>query len=132
MNEYKISMTGEYEILVLSPEIIALLVEKVKISENKELHIPAEEILPQGYADYLARVLEANMGGSPHLSGIPKINDLVAEQIKLLTVNEHKCFDRVMLRTREFHMQFELDANAAFFVLAKQKAASFVFVVYLS
>ena len=44
---YRIWIRGEYGISVLSPEIIALLVEKVKKAASKDLIIPVEEIIPQ-------------------------------------------------------------------------------------
>ena len=45
---YRIWIRGEYDISVLSPEIIALLVEKVKKAASKDLIIPVEEIIPRG------------------------------------------------------------------------------------
>ena len=46
MKEYIIKITGEYEMLVLSPQMISLLIEKIEMSDSKELVISAEEILP--------------------------------------------------------------------------------------
>lgn len=60
MKEYKIKITGEYDVIVLSPKMIALLIDKIRNSDTKEMVIPAEEILPQGYVEYLNRVLDAN------------------------------------------------------------------------
>ena len=53
MKEYKIKITGEYDVIVLSPKMIALLIDKIRNSDTKEMVIPAEEILPQGYVEYL-------------------------------------------------------------------------------
>lgn len=60
MKEYRIKITGEYDVIVLSPNMIARLIDKIRGSDTKEIVIPAEEILPQGYARYLNRVLDAN------------------------------------------------------------------------
>ncbi len=60
MKEYKIKITGEYDVLVLSPKMIAGLIDKIRGSDTREIVIPAEEIFPQGYEEYLNRVLEAN------------------------------------------------------------------------
>ena len=58
--EYAISITGNHDILVLSPEIIGTLLEKIRCSDMKELIISADELLPQGYAEYLERVMQIN------------------------------------------------------------------------
>ena len=93
---YRIWIRGEYDIPVLSPEIIALLVEKVKKAASKDLIIPVEEIIPQGYAEYLVRVMEANMAaGGP--CGVREVYGLTARQIGALNVEAHRCFDRACL-----------------------------------
>ena len=46
MKEYRIRITGKYDVIVLSPKMIAVLIEKICSSDTKELVIPAEEILP--------------------------------------------------------------------------------------
>ena len=60
MKEYTIRITGGYDVSVLSPKMIALLINKIRNSDTKEMVIPAEEVIPQGYAEYLTRVLQAN------------------------------------------------------------------------
>ena len=83
MKEYRIKITGKYDVIVLSPKMIAVLIEKIRSSDTKELVIPAEEILPRGYAQYIARVLEAKMEIAKSL---PNRNayTLIADQIKKL------------------------------------------------
>lgn len=87
MKEYRIKITGEYDVIVLSPNMIARLIDKIRGSDTKELVIPAEEILPQGYAQYLNRVLDANTEVAKTL---PDRNayTLIAEQIKKMQFNE--------------------------------------------
>ena len=106
MKEYKIKITGEYDVIVLSPDMIARLVDAVRSSDTKELVIPAEEILPQGYAGYLNRVLDAN----PELAGtLPDRNayTLIAEQIKKMQFDEKDCFDSVNVTHPEKALQPE-------------------------
>ena len=81
MKEYRIRITRKYDVIVLSPKMIAVLIEKIRSSDTKELVIPAEEILPQGYAQYLARVLETNMEIAKSLPNRSAYT-LIAEQIK--------------------------------------------------
>ena len=96
---YRIWIRGEYDISVLSPEIIALLVEKVKKAASKDLIIPVEEIIPRGYAEYLVRVLEVNMTTEAPCD-MRAVYGMTARQIGALKVEEHKCFDRACLRTQ--------------------------------
>ncbi|HIS26153.1 MAG TPA: hypothetical protein IAA57_04505 [Candidatus Pullilachnospira intestinigallinarum] len=37
MKEYKIKITGEYDVIVLSPKMIALLIERIRGSDTREL-----------------------------------------------------------------------------------------------
>lgn len=60
MKEYIIKITGEYEMLVLSPQMISLLIEKIEISDTKELDYPCGGNSSAGYIEYLARVLSTN------------------------------------------------------------------------
>ena len=49
MKEYKIRITGKYDVIVLSPALIARLIEKIRCADTNEMVIPAEEIITQGY-----------------------------------------------------------------------------------
>ena len=126
--EYKVRITGEYDVLVLSPEMIALLIKRVKNSDTREVVIPAEEILPQGYAEYLIRVLEANMGTEQLNADLKEVSKLIAEQIKKLSVNQQKCFSRVNLCEHQCKTQFRLSASETFYMLVKQVRPSFTYV----
>ena len=37
MKEYRIKITGKYDVIVLSPKMIAVLTEKIRNSDTKEL-----------------------------------------------------------------------------------------------
>lgn len=139
MKEYKIKITGEYDVIVLSPDMIARLVDAVRSSDTKELVIPAEEILPQGYAGYLNRVLDAN----PELTGtLPDRNayTLIAEQIKKMQFDEKDCFDSVNVTRSEEVPQpgevprleevplFDVEASEDFYIVTKQENNRFRYV----
>ena len=91
MREYRIRITGEYDVLVVSPRMIERLITRIRQSDSRELVIPAEEILPPGYADYLARVLEANGEQNDEKSG-QSVYDVLAGQIENLKVEEDLVF----------------------------------------
>lgn len=127
VKEYKIKITGEYDVIVLSPDMIARLVDAVRSSDTKELVIPAEEILPQGYAGYLNRVLDAN----PELAGIlPDRNayTLIAEQIKKMQFDEKDCFDSVNVTHPEEVPLLDVEASEDFYIVTKQDNNRFRYV----
>lgn len=128
MKEYIIKITGEYDILVLSPEMIALLMDKMRQSDTKELVIPAEEILPQGYVQYLMRVLQANS----HLFRTNGVYEdpyqLISNQISRLNVNGDKCFEHVSVSSEANSKNFDLNATKEFYLLTKQNHNDFAYV----
>ena len=131
MCEYKITISGEYDMIVLSPKMIALLIDKIRSSGIKELAIPAQEFLPWGYVSYLARVLEANMQTESSNANTRDIYELVINQIKNLSINHQKCFDEADLEENQYCTQFHLCASEPFYTLVNQKTVSFTFISML-
>lgn len=128
MKEYKIKITGEYDVIVLSPKMIALLIERIRGSDTRELVIPADEIIPPGYAGYLNRVLETNRGIAKLL---PDRNaySLLADQIKKLTCEEQDCFDRVEIIKPEGLPKFDMNTSSDFYIVTKQENCQFRYIV---
>lgn len=122
--ECTIRMIGEYDILVLSPQMIAHLIENIKISDSKELVISAEELLPQGYLEYLARVVETNLD----IHQDNEVYKIIAGQIDRLKINGQKCFDKVEFTTESDDIHFMLDTNDYFFMLVKENPSGFSYV----
>ena len=122
--EYTIRITGNQDILVLSPQIIGRLIEKIRCSDTKELIIPADELLPQGYAEYLERVMQTN--NIEKNIGRQDAYDLTAKQIGMLKVKRQQCFDKAKAETTENATQFNLETNESFFLLTKQSDSRFV------
>lgn len=127
MYEYIITITGDYDILVLSPQMVAQLIEKVKNSDTKKMVIPAEEIIPQGYAEYLLHVLEANPQICQSNNCADNVYELITNQIEKLKVNQHQCFDKVNFSNRKKTVKFMLSTNENFYVLVKQEKSSFLY-----
>lgn len=128
MCEYKIRMIGEYDMVVLTPKMIALLIERLRNSDQKELVIPAGEILPQGYAEYLIRILETNTETKTPNIYPQKIYELLAGQIKKLYIDCQKCFDSVSLYEHWHHTHFNLNASEIFYMLVKQRIPHITYV----
>ena len=112
IHEYTIRIIGEYDILVLSPQMIAQLIRKIKTSDSKELVISAEEILPQGYSEYLAHVIGSNLD----IHQENEVYKIIAGQIDKLKINEQKCFDKVGFTTEPNDIHFMLDTNDYFYI----------------
>lgn len=127
MKEYKIKITGKYDVIVLSPKMIAALIDKIRSSDTKELVIPAEEILPQGYAEYLTRVLEAN---TEVAEALPNRNayTLIAEQMRTMQFNEKDCFDSVDVTEPDRSPQLDIEASEDFWIVTKQENSQFRYV----
>ncbi len=147
MKEYRIRITGNYDVIVLSPKIIGALIEKIRRSAVKEMVIPAEEILPQGYIEYLSCVLNANeeiantgmtdagtADAETAKTELAKaLSDgnaytLIAEQMRKLQCNEQDCFDRVEVAVHERNPRFDMDASEDFYIVTKQENSCFRYV----
>ena len=100
MCEYSIRITGNHDILVLSPQIIGTLIEKIRCSDTKELIIPADELLPQGYVEYLESVMQTN--NIEKNIGRQDVYDLTAKQVGMLKVKRQQCFDKAIYG-RKYH-----------------------------
>lgn len=127
MNEYRIKITGKYDVIVISPKIISALIDKIRRSAIKELVIPVEEILPQGYTEYLTCVLNANTDIAEALPD-QNVYALIANQIMKLQCNEQDCFDRVGITDPESNPHFDLDTSEDFYIITKQENNRFHYV----
>lgn len=127
MNEYKIKITGNYDILILHPKIISNLIKKVKHSDKKELVIKADEIMTKNYNEYLKRVLQSNASITKSTSG-KNMYELIAEELEKLQVNNKQCFDKVSVVNNKIITSFDVDTNETFYMLIKQKDSKFKYV----
>ena len=121
MNEYVIRITGEYDMIVLTPPIIEALMQKIYNSNIKELVVPAGEILTRGYMEYLARVFLANPEINKSKTKMQAAYDMIADQIDKLKIDTEKCFDRVSFTGETKDGYFNVNTNEMFYMLIKQK-----------
>ena len=124
MKEYKIKITGEYDVLVLSPKMIAGLIDKIRGSDTREIVIPAEEIFPQGYAEYLNRVLEANAEVAKNLPDRSAYT-WIAEQMQNMQFDEKDCFDRACVTELEQSSLLDMETSEAFYIVTKLEQNQF-------
>lgn len=127
MKEYVIKIKGNYDILIINPKMISNLIAKISQADTKELTVSADEILPEKYAEYLSRVLKANIETTKALQTINPY-ELIAKEIEKLQVNNENCFDNVKVTENNDNTTFDLDTNEKFYMLVKQKENSFKYV----
>lgn len=127
MNEYIIRITGEYDIIVLTPQMIKTLIQKIHNSDTRELMIPESEILTRVYVEYLARVLSANFEMDQSKADIQAAYEMIANQINRLKVSSSNCFDEVCCLEENQNRQFSLNTNEKFYMLIKQKNPVFFY-----
>ena len=120
MQEYVIRIIGTYDILLLSPEMIALLIEKIRQSDMRELIIPAEELIPQEYAEYLTRVLQINAQFFQSSDDREDSYRLVSGQLNALYINNAPCFEQVSYLHQSHKKIFDLNTTEGFYLLTKQ------------
>lgn len=127
MTEYRIEISGKCSLIVISPKIIGTLISKIRCSSVRELAVPAEEVLPREYAEYLTCVLRAN---AEIAEIVPNRNlyELIAGQIEQLRCNEQNCFDRVKVTGHESNPRFDLDASEDFYIAARQEDNCFRYI----
>ncbi len=126
--EHKIRMTGEYEIFVLSPDMITRLLKQVKLSDAGKFVIPVRAIVPPGYKGYLSHVIRTNLNIPRTNHDRKRICQLIAEQISKLTVDQEKCFDRVDYCERQTCAHFYINASQTLYLLVTQKNSIFTYV----
>ena len=117
---YKIQITGVYDLLlIISPDMIASLIAEMCRFDTREILVPAEKILPPGYAEYLKRVLIANEYSE-------NVYDMAAEQFRRLEVEQSPCFDSVNV-TRKKKTRF-VEAGEIFYMLVRNAKSRFRYV----
>lgn len=122
--EVTIRVTGQSDVIVLSPQMVAQLIHSIRDSDTQEVVIPAERLLSRGYAEYVSRVLAAN-GGMAKAFPYRKVCSLMADQIKKLQCNEQNCFHDVKVKNPEDNPLFDMETGEDFYLAAKEKDSRF-------
>lgn len=126
MREVRIRLTEEQAFILLSPRIVALLIEKVRYAKAPEITVPAEELMAPDYARYLERALAANASRGDPPVGRMELYERLARQIGGLTFGAYPCFDRVQVRVIRKNTQFDLKTGREFFPIARCSDNRFV------
>ena len=122
MREYRIRFTGEQDFILLSPEMIAALIDRVRCSPSPEMTVSVQELSGPEYARYLAHTVRANLPeNSPQT-----VESLLARQIGELSIDCRPCFDEAEVRLQRDGAQLNLKAEERFFRIAKRSDSRFI------
>ena len=138
MKEYKLSITGMADYVIISPEVLRLLLQKIKDSPYPYTEIAAESIMPEGYAQYLANVLNSNRGKKKfRFCQIPE-QELGKEQIyrileyhmKNLRIEKKECFEHFFLIAEgsENKYTYSMESERHFFCICRNEESRFLYV----
>jgi len=122
-----VTVAGGYDFLIVSPAMVAYLIKKAKHAQTKEFIIPAETILPQGYARYLGCVLAAGMASYDADPALQPVYQLAADQIKQLSVDLQPCFQAADVCKQRAAVQFHIRTSEYFKRLLKRGRFIYVF-----
>ena len=96
---YKLKFVGDGEFIIISPPILHRLIEKVKMSSEKELSVDIDRLFPRSYQEYLLNVINSN-SDEPYFS-YEYITKTPLDQKDLFKVAEHQLEDiKIVINTR--------------------------------
>lgn len=138
MKEYKISIVGVKDFIIISPDVLGILIQRIKTFPDRQMEIPAEVIMPVEYANYLKRVINSNRDKvNFHFKQITEkelktedIYKILEYQMKNLKVEKQACFEEFNLitETSSISYNYRLEAKKVFFYICKDEQSRFTYV----
>ena len=138
MKEYKISIVGVTDFIIISPDVLGLLFQKIRESSKQQMDIPVESIMPVGYTKYLEAVLNGNrdkeMFRFRHISEKKlkkeQIYKIVEHQMKNLKVEKEECFEKFVLLAENTEAQYtySVESEKEFFYTCQDEESKFTYV----
>lgn len=137
MKEYKVSITGITDFIIISPEVLRLLLEKIKDSVTLNIEIPAEYIMPMKFAEYIKAVINVNRDKTQfrfkqitedEISMID-IYSILEYQMQNLKIDKEKCFEKFTLLAEhsEGKYSFAVESNKTFFYICQDEESRFTY-----
>lgn len=137
MKEYKISIVGVKDFIIISPDVLGILIQRIKTFPDRQMEIPAEVIMPVEYANYLKRVINSNRDKENfHFKQITEqklktkdIYKILEYQMKNLKVEKQACFEEFNLitETSSISYNYKLEAKKVFFYICKDEQSRFTY-----
>ena len=138
MKEFKLSIVGVADFIIISPEVLTLLLQKIKESSKEQMDIPADAIMPVEYTQYLTKVLNSNRDKSVFRFRQISEKELKKQQIyqileyqmKSLQIEQNGCFEYFTLLAQgsKEHYSYNLGAERSFFYICHDEESRFTYV----
>lgn len=98
---YKLKFVGDGEFIIISPSILHRLIEKVKLSPEKELSVEIDRLFTEPYQEYLLNVINSN-SDEPYFS-YEYITKATLTQKDLFKIAEHQLEKMKIEDSKPFH-----------------------------
>ncbi len=138
MKEYKISIVGVTDFIIISPDVLGLLFQKIRESSKQQMDIPVESIMPISYTKYLESVLNVNRDKkmfryrqiSEKELKKEQIYKILERQMKNLKVEKEECFEKFALleENTEAQYTYSVETEKDFFCLCQDEECKFTYV----
>lgn len=138
MKEYRLSIVGVEDFVVISPMVLEMLMQKIKESPNLNMEIPVESIMPPGFTQYLVNVLNSNRENErfrfKQISDTPlgkeHIYKIIEYQMNSLQIEKAECFERFTLIVEGSNDKYNygIETDDSFFCICKDEKSKFVYV----
>lgn len=138
MTEYKLSIIGVEDFIIISPMVLGMLMQKVKESPDMNMEIPVESIMPPGFTQYLVNVLNSNRENEKfqfkQILDDPlekeHIYKIIEYQMKGLQIEKAECFERFTLIVEDSNDRYNygIETDNSFFCICKDEKSKFVYV----
>ena len=138
MKEYKISIVGVTDFIIISPDVLGLLLQHIRESSERQMDIPEESIMPVGYTKYLEAVLNGNRDKKMfHFKQISEkelkkehIYRILEHQMKNLKIEKDKCFEKfeLLAENSEAQYTYSMESKKDFFYICQDAESRFTYV----
>lgn len=138
MKNYKLRIASTTDFIIISPEILRQLLRVAREAPRRQIKLPADYVVPAGYAEYLLNVLNSNrwkkMFWFSHISEKKlcpvKIYKILEYQMKKLKIGHLECFDHFNLiaESEEKGYSYSMELKPDFFCICQDNDSRFTYI----
>lgn len=135
--EYRIKINGEMDFIIISPQVLSTLIEKIHSSPECEVSVDVEDIMPPEFTDYLLRMINANRFYEScfryqYIMENPitrkELYEILRRQLSQADMEESPCFRSICLTdTFQGKAELDMDCSRPFFWACKDTLAKFIY-----
>lgn len=136
MKEYRLRISGGSDFVIVSPKVIAALVKEIYNTQERELSVTVEKIMPENFTNYLARVINSNRYTNERFRfreimddpiTIQHIYQILQGQLGTMCMDDNSCFEHFELEKVDGEAGINMECSEPFFWACKDCAAQFVY-----